>query len=111
MYCGDDIRAEYDNYVEKNNSRVLKNAGLATAVGISIVSLITGLALGLKRTGKDIEVSAKTHTWSPIGPGKKVPEEWMPLVPEITGHVLVFLGDNIYLVVGEVAMYAWGRKR
>ena len=32
-------------------------------------------------------------------------------MPEITGDVLVFLCDNIYLVVGGVALYAWGRKR
>ena len=87
----DDIRSEYDYYVEENNRCILKKAGIAAGIGLSIVSLITGLALDLKRTGKDIEGSAKTHKWSPVGPGSKVPEKWTPLTPakEVAGGALV----------------------
>ena len=66
----DDIRAEYDYYVEKNNRHVLNKAGIATAIGVSIISLVTGLVLGLKRTSKDIEASAKTNKWSLLTQGQ-----------------------------------------
>lgn len=51
---------------EENKRRVLKRPGVGTGIGLSIVSLITGLALGLKRTGKDIRASATYRLSRPI---------------------------------------------
>lgn len=45
----EDIRGDYDTWVAENNKRVMKRAGVATGIGLSIIALITGLSLGIKR--------------------------------------------------------------
>ena len=56
----EEVRDAYDRYVAENNKRVLQNAGITTVVqGVSLVSLITGLSLALKRNGYDLKADAK----------------------------------------------------
>ena len=49
----DDIR-----YVCENNRKIMRRAGIATAVA-SVISVVTGIALGLKRMALDLEAEAK----------------------------------------------------
>ena len=98
----EDIRGEFDYYTEENNKRVMKKAGIATAVGLSTIALITGLALGLKRKGKDIVADAKRKK---DDTGKKRERSpWGP-IEKAGGEVLVLIGDNLYLVIGATALY------
>lgn len=98
----EDIRGEYDYYVEENKKRTLKRVGIASGIGLSLIALITGLALGLKRSGNDLKASTKK--WSPIKPGHRIAKKWTPIVPakEAAGDLITFIGDNIYLIIGGV---------
>ena len=53
------ISGEYDRYVAANKRKVMKRAGVTTGIGLSVITLITGLSLGLKSPGKDLESLAK----------------------------------------------------
>ena len=53
-----DIRYNYDNWRKLERNKILKRGGIATVVVVSLVTLITGLSLGLKRGGSDIKSSA-----------------------------------------------------
>ena len=97
-----DIRGEFDYYTEENNRRVMKKAGIVGAIGASTIALITGLALGLKRKGKDIVADAKRKK---ADTGKKRERSpWGP-IEKVGGEVLVLIGDNLYLVIGATALY------
>lgn len=91
----------------------MKGAGIATAVGLSIISLVTGLSLGLKR--RPLRVKRRRKKRGSLRPGAKPDHtDWTPLTPakEVAGGTLVWIGDNIYLVgVRGVALYVWRRKR
>lgn len=66
------IRSQYDEYVTENNRRVMRRTGIATAVGDSVISIITGLALGIKPLGLDLEAGTKKGgAQMPINPMKK----------------------------------------
>ena len=54
----DDMRYHYDNCRKLDRNKILRKEGIATAIGLSLVTLITGLSLGLKRGGSDIKSSA-----------------------------------------------------
>ena len=50
----------------------MRRTGIATAVGDSVISIITGLALGIKPLGLDLEAGAKKGgAQMPINPMKK----------------------------------------
>lgn len=48
------MRQSYDEWRKIKLDRVLKRAGIAINLGLSVITLITGLALGLKRSTNDI---------------------------------------------------------
>ena len=50
----------------------MRRTGIATAVGDSVISIITGLALGIKPLGLDLEAGTKKGgAQMPINPMKK----------------------------------------
>ena len=54
-----DIRYHYDNWKKIELDKILKRSGIATATGLTIITLVTGLSLGLKRSGSDAVRNAK----------------------------------------------------
>ena len=49
----DDIRYHYDNWKKLELDRILKKSGKATTIALTIVTVVIGLSLGLKRSGSD----------------------------------------------------------
>ena len=102
----DYVRDSYDEYLSDHNQVVLKRVGLATGVGLSVIALITGLSLELRRTGKDLEQEGRGVV--PLRPVTKPDHAvWPPLTAakEVAGGTLVWIADHIYLVVGGVALH------
>ena len=87
----------------------MKKAGIATAVGLFLIALITELSLGLKRTGKDI-VRDATKAGKDVHPGKKTTDILKEL-EKLLGKSLVLIGDHIYIVIGGTLFYLYTRKK
>ena len=93
-----DIRYHLDEWNRIERDKLLKRGEIATAVGLTLVTLITGLSLGLKCAGSDIKNSAiikkrKTKKLTPAQKRKIMP--WLDLV-EATGKGVITIGDNLY---------------
>ena len=54
-----DIRYHYDTWRKIELNKILKRSGIATTIGLTIILLVTGLSLGLKRSGSDAVRDAK----------------------------------------------------
>ena len=107
-----DIRYHYDNWKKLKLDRILKRSGIATAIGLTIITLVTGLSLGLKRSGSDAVRDAK-HKQKKAE--KLTPAEKRDVIPwtdveEASGNGLIFIGDNLYLVIGGSLSYLYSRK-
>lgn len=64
-----DVSQYYDDWRKIKLDRVLNRSGIATGLGLSVIVLRTGLALGLRRSGNDIiNVGVKPK---PVKPGEK----------------------------------------
>ena len=106
------IIRDYYEYVEWNNRRVLRRAGIATAIGVAFMGTIAGLSLALKHKGRDMQSEARREEkWKPLVSSDKNEHGWTPLTPAkvISGGVLVFLGDHIYIVLGGTMYYLYRR--
>ena len=66
----DDIRYHYDNWKSQEFNKIIKKAGIATGIELTIIALVTGLSLGLKRIGKDTERNASVK-WEKLTPAEK----------------------------------------
>ena len=108
----DDIRYRYDYWKKIELDRILKRSGIATAIGLTIITLVTGLSLGLKRSGSDAVRDAK-HKQKKAE--KLTPAEKRDVIPwtdieEASGKGLIFIGDNLYLIIGGSLLYLYSRK-
>ena len=107
----DDIRYHYDNWRKIELDKILKRWGIATAIGLSIIALVTGLSLGLKRSGSDIIRDAKQKA------RKLTPAEKRDVIPwtdiqEASGKGVIFIGDHLYLIIGGsiICLYSVSKK-
>ena len=108
----DDIRYHYDNWKKIELDRILKRSGIATVIGLTIITLVTSLSLGLKRSGSDAVRDAK-HKQKKAE--KLTPAEKRDVIPwtdmeEASGKGLIFIGDNLYLIIGGSLLYLYSRK-
>ena len=55
----DNILHHYNNWQKILRDKVLKRSGIATAIVLSIITLVTGLSLGRKHSGSDAVCNAK----------------------------------------------------
>ena len=63
------MREYYVDWRKRKPDRILERTGIATGLGLSLIAVITGLVLGLKRSGNDIiNTGVKPK---PIKPGEK----------------------------------------
>lgn len=99
----DDLRYNYDVWRNIELNKMMKRAGIGTAIQL-IISLIMGLSLGLKQLGCDIVRASKRA--DKLNPAKKKIE-----IVKWTGKSLIFLGDHIYLVIGLTLLYVYTRNR
>ena len=79
---------------------------------MSIITLVTGLSLGLKRSGSDAVRDAK-HKQRKAE--KLTPAEKRDVIPwtdveEASGKVLILIGDHLYLIIGGSLIYLYSRK-
>lgn len=83
----------------------MKRAGIATGLGLMLIALITGRALGLKSRGNYIirpgEKTIKEEPW------KKIED----IARKTTRHGLIFLGDHIYIVTSGMLLYFLTRRK
>ena len=103
-----------DDWREIKLDQVLKRAGIATGLGLSVIALIMGLALELKRSGNDI-INAGVKP-KPIKPGEKTKKgkpwrEIEDIARKTTGHGLIFMGDHVHVVIGVSLLYLWTRRK
>lgn len=104
-----DLREFYDEWKAEELNKILKRAGVATAIGVSLTSLITGLSLGLKRTGNDMVRDVKTKSWTRLKAPHKTP--WSDL-EEASGKGLVFVADHpVVVVVSAYVAYKYLKDR
>ena len=108
-----DIRYNYDNWRELERNKILKRGGIATVVVVSLVTLITGLSLGLKRGRSDIKSSAIRKK---IKAEKLTPAEKRNIIPwtdieEASGKGLIFIGDHLYLIIGGSLICLYSKKK
>ena len=52
-------------------NKISKRPGIATGIGLTIIALVTGLSLGLKRAGSDAVRDAKHQKAKKLNPPKK----------------------------------------
>ena len=103
--CIDDLDYLYDKWRTIECNRKLKRAGIIGGIVIGITSLITGLSLGLKRTGHNMTHDA-TVKWEKLTPAqrKKVVIPWTK-IEKAGGKSIISLGENIYLVIIGLGIY------
>ena len=91
-------------------NKVLRNAGIATAVGLSVIALVTGLSLGLKRGGKDVERNAVTN-WKKLTPAEKR-EQIIPWfkIQEAGGKGIVEIGNYFPVIIAGSVVYVIVKK-
>ena len=104
----------YDDYGKKELNKIFKKSGAITAIGISLIALITGLNLRLKRSGNNVVVnpSKKASKLKPRIPVKRE-EQWVEtkdIAKKTTGDGLIFIGDHIYLIIGALVLYISSKK-
>ena len=105
------IRYDMDDFYEKFKNRI-KQSGIITGVGLLLITLITGLALCLKKAGNDIVVvkpSKKKKTLIPVRreqPWKKIENT----AKRRTGGGLIFIGDYIFLITRSILLYLGPKK-
>ena len=101
----DDIRYNYDNWKSIEFNKTIKKASVATGVGLTIIALVTGLTLGLKRIGKDTERSAVIK-WKKLTPAKKRKQviPWTKL-EEASGKGIYEFGKYFPLIVSGGVLY------
>ena len=77
---------------------------------MTLIALVTGLSLGLKRGGYDIvQVSKIEKKAEKLKPGRDV-IPWTD-IQEASGKSLIFVGDHIYLVIGGTLIYLYTIER
>ena len=108
-----EIRQHYDEWRELELKKKLKRAGIVGGIALSLSGIVTGLALGLKRKGTDLKNNAerkgkKADKLAPSAPIDIIP--WAGL-EEATGNGLIWIGDNIYLIIGGASLYIATRRR
>ena len=108
----DDIRHHYDNWEKIELDRILKRSGIATAIGLTIITLVTGLSLGLKRSGSEAvrNVKHKQKKAEKLTLAEKrdvIP--WID-IEETSGTGLIFIGDHLYLIISGSLIYLSSRK-
>ena len=82
---------------------------MATGIGLTIIALITGLSLGLKRSGTDIVHNAEQKA-KKLTPAKKIEIVPWTDIEKASGKGLILIGDNIYLIIGATLIYLYSKK-
>ena len=99
--------------MEERRIKILKKAGAMTGIGLSTIALITGLSLGLKRSGNDIiNADYKPKKLKPSTPVKKEQprKDIEDIAKKTAGHGLIFIGNHIFLIIGGIMLYLGTRK-
>ena len=86
--------------------------GRTTAIRLTIITLVTGLSLGLKYSGSDGVRDAK-HKQKKAE--RLTPAEKRDVIPwtdieESSGKGLIFIGNHLYLIIGGSLLYLYSRK-
>ena len=105
-----DIRYHYDNWKKMELNKTLKKSGIATGVGLTIIALVTGLSLGLKRIGKDTERNASMK-WEKLTPAEKrqvIP--WYE-IQEASGKGIYEFGKYFPLIVSGGVLYSITKEK
>ena len=89
--------------------KILKQSRLATGIRLTIIALITGLSLGLKRSGTDIVHNAEQKA-KKLTPAKKIEIVPWTDIEKASGKGLISIGDNIYLIIGATLIYLYRKK-
>ena len=108
-----DIRYNFDNWRKLERYKILKRGGIAAAVVVSLVTLITGLSLGLERGGSGNKSSAIRKN---IKAEKLTPAEERNVTPwtdieEASGKGLTSIGDHLYLIIGELLICSYSKNK
>ena len=107
--CISDIRYHYDRWRKLELDKILERSGLATGIGLTIIALITGLSLGLKRSGTDIVHNAE-HKTKKLTLAKKIEVIPWTDIEKASGKGLILIGDSIYLIIGATLIYLYSKK-
>ena len=99
-----DIRYHYDNWRKMEFNKTLKKSGIATGIGLTIIALVTGLSLGLKRIGKDNERSAVIK-WKKLTNSEKTGFIPWYEIQEASGKGIYEFGKYFSLIVSGNVLY------
>ena len=110
---GYEIRQHYDEWRELELKKKLKRAGIVGGIALSLSGIVAGLVLGLKRKGTDLKNDAERKDRKT---GKLTPSTKIDIIPwtgleTAAGDGLIWIGDNIYLVIGGTLLYVSTRGR
>lgn len=106
----DDMRYHYDKWRKIELDRILKRSGIATAIGLSIIALVTSLSLGLKCSGSDIVRNAKQKARKLTPAEKRDVIPWTDIQPS-SGKGVIFFGDHLYLIIGGSLIYLYSIRK
>ena len=107
--CIKDMRYHYDRWRTLELDKILKQSRLATGIRLTIIALITGLSLELKRSGTDIVHNAEQKA-KKLTPAKKIEIVPWTDIEKASGKGLISIGDNIYLIIGATLIYLYRKK-
>ena len=82
----------------------MKKARIVGSIGTVIISLITGLSLGLKCAGSDMVVNTNIKARKLTPSEKKEITPWIEL-ERAAGKSIVQIGDKLYLIIGGTIFY------
>ena len=103
--CSKDMDYLFDKWKDSVLKQKIKKAGLLGGIGLAITGLISGLSLGLKRSGHGIvhDSKVKKEKLTPAERNKEI-IPWAD-IEEAGGKAVIMIGNYLFYIIGGTIFY------